>query len=72
MGLQIFSEIVVVGIFKCWHKVLYRFSKNRETAHCSATEVSMAMCIFLFHLNFEIIEISTNKILLSGRWKIFL
>lgn len=72
MGLQAFSEIAVVEIFRFWHKVFYRFSKNWEPTLCSATKVSMAMYIFLFHLNFQIIEVSANKIPLSSRWKIIL
>lgn len=72
MGLQVFSEIAVVEIFGYWHKVLYRFSKNLEPTHHSATKVSMAIYLFLFHLNFQIIEVSANKIPLSSRWKIIL
>lgn len=72
MGLQVFSEIAAVEIFRYWHKVLYRFSKNWEPTHLYATKVNMAIYIFLFHLNFQIIEVSSNKIPLSSRWKIIL
>lgn len=72
MGLQMFSEIASVDIFRYWHKVSYMLSRDWKTTHHSDCKASMSIYIFLFHLNFQIIEVSANKIPLSSRWNIIL